>query len=204
MAKLWELMTELYGHKWTSVHGMGDDSGNWAKIFTGITGAQLAYGVRAWTDQGTDASKWPPDAPSLRDMCLSGGGSVEIPSPERAWKEAVEASTDPSIWKFSHPIVEEAGRLTDWYSIRHGIPKAETVNNRFNKRYADLSAKLQRGEQLVDRQLQLTHQGIEDERKRSDAANDLLIKQRIRDQGLDEKSTEEIRAELLAKLGIKR
>jgi hypothetical protein len=197
-------MTEIYGHKWTSIHGIEDSSGNWAKIFGGVNKAQLAHGVRTWTQQGTDQAQWPPDAITLRDMCLSGSGSLDIPSPERAWREAVEASTDPTIWKFSHPIVQEAGRLTDWYSIRTGTPKAETVQNRFNKRYADLTAKVQRGEPLVDGQLLLTQERAEDERERSERANDWLVKQRIKDQGLDQKTPKQLRAEMLAKLGIKR
>lgn len=204
MEKLWQLMTELYGHKWTSIHGLEDKSGNWGKIFSGIDKIQLARGVRAWTAQGTEEAKWPPDAPSLRALCVLGSDSLGIPSPEKAWREAVEASSNPTLWNFSHPIVQEAARLTDWYSIRTGTPKAETVQNRFNKRYADLTAKIQRGEPLVDFQLQLTHQQAEDELTRSDRANDSLIKQRIKDQGLDQKTPAELRTELLAKMGIKR
>lgn len=204
MEKLWELMTDLYGHKWTSAHGIEDSTGNWAKLLGGITRTQFAEGLRKWTGQGTDAAKWPPNAIELRDMCLSGHGALNIPSPEKAWREAVEASTDPNTWKFSHPIVQEAARLTDWYSIRNGTPKAETVQNRFNKRYADLTAKVQRGEPLVDQQLLLTQERAEDERERAEKANDLLVQQRIRDQGLHLKTPAELRAEMLEKLGIKR
>lgn len=203
MVRLWELMTELYGHKWTSVHGLGDDSGNWGKIFSGITGQQLAQGVRAWTAQPADIAKWPPGAVELRDLCRA-KASTDIPPVDLAWREAAEASTDPSAWNFSHPIVQEAGRLTDWYSIRHGIPKAETVQARFNKRYADLAAKLQRGEPLIDGQLLIGQEAAKNELEKSDQANDWLVKQRIKDQGLDGKSTEELRAEMRAKLGIKR
>lgn len=201
MEKLWELMTELYGHSWTSVHGIEDASGNWGKVMGGITKHQLANGVRQWTDAG---NKWPPNAIELRELCLIGPSSLSIPSPEKAWREAVEASTDPNNWKFSHPIVQEAARLTDWYSIRTGTPKAETVQNRFNKRYADLTAKVQRGEPLVDQQLLLTQEKAEDERERSEKANDSLVRQRIVDQGLHLKSPAELRAELLEKMGIKR
>lgn len=204
MEKLWELMTELYGNKWTSVHGMADESGNWGKLLGGITKHQLAAGIRAWTQSGTPEARWPPDAVTLRELCLIGPGSLNIPSPEKAWREAVEASTDPNAWKFSHPIVQEAARLTDWYSIRTGTPKAETVQNRFNKRYADLTAKIQRGEPLVDQQLLLTQERAEDERERAEKANDYLVQQRIRDQGLHLKTPAELRAEMLEKLGIKR
>lgn len=205
MARLWELMTELYGHKWTSVHGLGDDSGTWAKMMGEFDGRQMAAGARAWVNQGGEAAKWPPGAVDLRDMCRSVSGEQSgIPDVSAAWREAVEASSDVINWKFSHPIVQECGRLTDWYSIRTGTPKAETVQNRFNKRYADLVAKLNRGEALVDGQLQIGHDEAQSLLEKSDHANDWLVKQRIKDQGLDTKSPEELRAELLAKMGIKR
>lgn len=205
MARLWELMVELYGHKWTSVHGLGDESGTWAKMMAGITPAQMAAGARAWVNQGGETAKWPPGAVDLRDMCRSMmGDNLCIPDAATAWKEAVEASSDVINWKFSHPIVQEAARLTDWYSIRTGTPKAETVQNRFNKRYADLSAKLQRGEPLIDGQKLLSQESAQSERDKSERANEFLIQQRIRDQGLDQKTPAELRAELREKLGIKR
>jgi hypothetical protein len=203
MEKLWELMTDLYGHKWTSVHGLGDESGHWAKVMGDITPAMLAHGARAWINQGTDAAKWPPGAVDLRDMCLSGNGALGIPTVDAAWREAVEASTDPTTFKFSHPIVHEAARLTDWYSIRNGVPKAETVQNRFNKRYADLTAKLQRGEPLIEGQKLLSQEAAASELEKSEQANDFLVKQRIKDQGLHLKTPAELRAELRAKLGLK-
>lgn len=204
MEKLWELMTDLYGHKWTSVHGLGDESGHWAKVMGDITPAMLAHGARAWINQGTEAAKWPPGAVDLRDMCLSGNGALGIPTVDAAWREAVEASTDPTTFKFSHPIVHEAARLSDWYSIRTGTPKAETVQNRFNKRYADLTAKLQRGEPLVDGQKLLSQETAASERDRSEKANDDLVRQRIKDQGLADKTPAELMAEMRAKLRGKR
>lgn len=201
MEKLWELMTELYGHQWTSIHGIADESGNWGKVMGGITKHQLAAGVRAWTSAG---NKWPPNAIELRELCLIGPASLNIPEPEKAWREAVEASTDPNVWKFSHPIVQEAARLTDWYSIRNGTPSADAVMKRFFKRYADLTSKVQREEPLVDQQLLLTQEAAEDERERAEKANDLVVQRRIREQGLHLKTPAELRAEMLEKLGIKR
>lgn len=203
MEKLWELMTDLYGHKWTSVHGLGDESGHWATVMGGITPAMLGVGAKAWINQGGEAAKWPPGAVDLRDMCLSGGSSLGIPDVASAWREAVEASTDPTTFKFSHPIVQEAARLTDWYSIRTGTPKAETVQNRFGKRYSDLTAKLQRGEPLIEGQKLLSQETAASERERSGQANEFLIQQRIKDQGLADKTPAELRAELRAKLGLK-
>lgn len=203
MGRLWVLMTEMYGHKWASVHG-DKDSGTWGKVLHDISGQQIAIGMQACATRTDDQAEWPPSAPEFRKMCLTGGSNLGIPDVGQAWKEAVEGSSAPAEFKFSHPIVREAGRLTDWYSIRTGTPKAETVQNRFNKRYADLVAKLNRGEALVDGQLQIGHDEAQSLLEKSDHANDWLVKQRIKDQGLDTKLPEELRAELLAKMGIKR
>lgn len=203
MARLWVLMTEMYGHKWASVHGE-KDSGTWGKVLHDITGHQIGVGMHACAARTDDHAEWPPSAPEFRKMCLAGTSSIGIPTPDAAWREAVEASSDVINWKFSHPIVQEAARLTDWYSIRTGTPKAETVQNRFNKRYADLTAKLQRGEPLIDGQKLLSQESAQSEREKSERANDFLIKQRIRDQGLDQKTPDELRAALREKLGIKR
>lgn len=149
------------------------------------------------------ADPWPPSAPEFRALCEAGVSSLGIPTVDAAWREAVEASSDVINWKFSHPIVHEAARLTDWYSIRTGTPKAETVQNRFNKRYADLTAKLQRGEPLIEAQLLLSQEAVASELEKSEQANDFLVKQRIKDQGLEGKSPAELRADLRAKMGLK-
>lgn len=201
MATLWLRMTELYGHKWTSVHGESDTSGTWGKVLFGISREQLAAGMQACA---RSSDPWPPSAPEFRALCEAGVSSLGIPTVDAAWREAVEASTDPTTFKFSHPIVHEAARLTDWYSIRTGTPKAETVQNRFNKRYADLTAKLQRGEPLIEGQKLLSQEAAASELEKSEQANDSLVKQRIKDQGLDDKTPEQLRAELLEKMGIKR
>jgi len=197
MATLWVRMTELYGHKWTSVHGESDSSGTWGKVLAGMTREQLAAGMQACA---LSDDPWPPSGPEFRALCEAGRSSLGIPDVAEAWREAVEASTDPTTWNFSHPIVHEAARLTDWYSIRNGVPKAETVQNRFNKRYADLTAKLQRGEPLVDGQKLISQESAESELAKSEKANDRLVQQRIKDQGLEGKSPAELMAQMRAKL----
>lgn len=201
MEKLWSLMTDLYGHKWTSVHGLEDASGVWGKALSGVDKYQIAAGAKACALSG---EAWPPSAPEFRAMCFEGGSDLGIPDPIIAWREAVEASSNPATWKFSHPIVQEAGKLTDWFSIRTGMPKAETIQNRFMKRYAELTTKLQRGEHLVASQALLAHEKALSDVEESEKANENLIKQRIKDQGLDKKTPTELRAEMLAKMGIKR
>lgn len=201
MAELWVLMTDLYGHKWSSSHGERDENGNWGKALSGITGRQMAEAARALTVSG-DA--WPPSAPEFRALCEGNNSGLGIPDVYRAWTEACEASTDPTKFKFSHPIVQECGRLTDWYSIRGGVPTAETVQRRFEKRYADLAGKMRRGESLVDGQLLIAHEEAASQFEAADVAADAEVQARIAKQGLAAKTSEQLRAEMRAKLGIKR
>lgn len=201
MGKLWELMTDLFGHKWTSVHGLGDDSGNWGRALYGVTAAQINIGAHACSLSG---DPWPPSAPEFRAMCTEGKSGLQIPDPLCAWREAVLASSDLINWQFSHPIVMEAGRLTDWISIRTGRPATEQVQARFLKRYAELTTKLARGESLVGGQLAIASALAQSQTAASDSANEKLVLQRVRDQGLADKTPVEVRAELFATLGIKR
>lgn len=212
MAQLWAWMTRFYGHKWTSTQGTSDliidkdgkdqpGSGAWSKALAGLRPHQLAEGLDACRLRD---DPWPPSAPEFRKMCEAGRSNLGIPNVDDAWSEAVEASSDPTIWKFSHPIVHEAGRLTDWYSIRHGTTKSNSVRNRFDKRYADLTAKLQRGEPLIDDQLLIGQELRKGDFEAAVSASEAVANKIAEDQGLTGKSTEQLRAELRARMGIQR
>ena len=73
---LWERMIHLYGHKFSAVFGeramrpdgsLTDVAHTWAGALRGITGAQLAAGLRSCIASGTE---WPPSLPAFRAMCL--------------------------------------------------------------------------------------------------------------------------------------
>src|SRR5690554_5480115 len=66
IAKLWQRMAMIYGHKWTSAYGDKDD-GTWSSGLSGITGRQIAAGLRACVDSG---EPWPPTLPEFRALCL--------------------------------------------------------------------------------------------------------------------------------------
>lgn len=79
MANLWEKMTHLYGHKFTSSFGpsainehggLSDSAQTWASGLSGITGDQLASGLRGCLER-EDA--WPPTLPEFRGLCLGKG-----------------------------------------------------------------------------------------------------------------------------------
>ena len=93
IVNLWERMTHLYGHKFSAVFGeratrpdgsLTDVAQTWAGALCGITGAQLAAGLRSCIESGTD---WPPSLPAFRAMCM----------PERLPRCHQDAGTRPEL-----------------------------------------------------------------------------------------------------------
>lgn len=78
LRRLWERMTALYGHAWTNVHGLSPQAkdqdgltvsgGVWSGTLAGLTGQQIAQGVKACISTG---GEFPPNAPRFRALCLS-------------------------------------------------------------------------------------------------------------------------------------
>lgn len=71
MRRLWQVMAEIYGHRWTSSYG--DDAGasagkTWAKGLAGLSPAQIGHGLDAAV---ASSDEWPPSLPAFRAMCLS-------------------------------------------------------------------------------------------------------------------------------------
>jgi hypothetical protein len=64
--RLWEVMSDLFGHKWTSSHDY-TDNGSWATFLDDLTATQFKAGIDALRDW-TEA--WPPSATDFRNMCL--------------------------------------------------------------------------------------------------------------------------------------
>ena len=76
IVNLWERMTHLYGHKFSAAFGeraanpdgsLTDVAHTWAGGLRGITGEQLATGLRQCIESGAE---WPPSLPEFRAMCL--------------------------------------------------------------------------------------------------------------------------------------
>lgn len=79
IVNLWEKMTHLYAHKWASPMGdaaidadnsLTEPAKTWASGLSGITGDQLASGLRGCLER-EDA--WPPTLPEFRGLCLGKG-----------------------------------------------------------------------------------------------------------------------------------
>ncbi len=82
IVNLWERLTHLYGHKFSAAFGesaanpdgsLTEVAHTWAGGLRGITGAQLAVGLRQCILSGTE---WPPSLPEFRAMCLPKRGPL--------------------------------------------------------------------------------------------------------------------------------
>lgn len=220
MENLWLLMTSLYGHKWTSVHGLSDikigadgkaapDSGMWGKVLAGLNGQDFARGIAACIERGKKRvgrgeEDWPPSAPEFRAMCERTAADLGVPTVDQAFSECSQASDAPADHRWSHEIVRLAGKAVGWWEIRHCVPNEQALRKRFDSSYSQLFAKLQKGERLEEPKKMLEHEGatltVDQAERRSVALANLIA----RDQGLHEKTPQELRQELLDKMGIKR
>ena len=90
--RLWEVMTDLFGHKWTSSHDFSDN-GSWTSFLEDLNGKQFKAGIDAlqdWTES------WPPSATDFRNMCLGrarGGEEQNMISNQ----QAIQARSAPLL-----------------------------------------------------------------------------------------------------------
>lgn len=71
LAIVWVKLAELFGHTFTSQYGTapnGSVAETWGTALAGLTGQQLAHGLREVVKLG---SEWPPSAPRFRMLCLN-------------------------------------------------------------------------------------------------------------------------------------
>jgi len=74
----------MYGHKWTSVHGVEvDKEGVWAKGLKGVSPREIADGLNLIV---TGGDKWPPGTPEFRKLCLFG---IDTPHQRAFQKQAM-------------------------------------------------------------------------------------------------------------------
>lgn len=149
MAKLWRRMVEIYGHRWTAVHGLsvdadGSSATTWAKGLSGITGQQLAAGLEACIVR---ADSWPPTLPEFRELCLSIPSLAQV----RADLRRIDAERAPFtalVW-----------RHLDGWAYRHADgAKAERL---LAEAYATAREAVMRGEPLPEQLLAVEHQAPE-------------------------------------------
>ena len=152
MAKLWELMTSMYGHKWTSVHGLADDDGMWGKALAGLDGKQIAKGMQACLEQKLT---WPPSAPEFRGMCELVAADFGLPDDEKAYREACRNAHPcmAGITKWSHNAVYHAAVETGFYNL-NTLPMAAS-RKLFERNYTIAVRMVMAGEPLKSMPLAL-------------------------------------------------
>lgn len=74
VAELWRRMAAIYAHKWVSGYGECDADDTWAIGLVGLTGQQIANGLRACIDVAKDRVRvgdedWPPTLGEFRARC---------------------------------------------------------------------------------------------------------------------------------------
>jgi len=85
-------MADMYGHKWTSQHGVDvDKEGVWRKALTGVSPREFADGLNLVVTEGDE---WPPAAPVFRKLCLNG---LDTPA-QRAFKNQEAAQVPVGRW----------------------------------------------------------------------------------------------------------
>lgn len=138
LRRLWERMAALYGHAWTSVHGVTPHTATgaltmsgstWAGALAGLSGPQVAAGVEACIALG---GEFPPNAPRFRAMCLA------IPALEAVRTELQRG--EPST--FARAVWAEL----DVFRFRQA--PAEQADRMLQAAYSQVRDRVMRGEQL--------------------------------------------------------
>jgi Replication protein P len=200
MTRLWLRMAEIFGHKWVSQYGP-DPLETWAIRLGQLSAQQIAIGV---SKCASSALEWPPSLPDFCGMCIPDAASFGLPDATTAFMEAMRHSHEPRDFIFSHEAVRIAGDAVGWYDMHRCMPSEESLRKRFDAAYGALVGKIQRGEPLSK-----PLQAIESDSEASPMAlaekeAERKIYDRIREQGLEDKTPAQLRAEMLAKMGIKR
>lgn len=123
MAKIWQRMAAIYGHKWTSHLGVASDAEGklsesakvWKQGLIGVTLDQVKYGFTALVIKHHD---WPPSLPEFRKLCVSGNES-KAPSLDEVISTLVLMPRTGSIAKrYKHPFILAASGSVDMFLLR--------------------------------------------------------------------------------------
>ncbi len=200
MDRLWIRMAEIFGHKWTSQYG-DSPLDTWAKRLGAMSAEDIAYGVNACASSNL---QWPPSLPDFCALCRPDLSTMGVPDEESAFLEASRHSHEPNDYIFSHEAVRLAGEAIGWYDLQRCHPNEESLRKRFKASYGALIGKLQRGESLSKPLTAIGHDGEKTPSELAEEEAERKINERIREQNLAHKTPQQLRAEMLAKLGIKR
>lgn len=82
--RLWEVMTESYGHRWTS-HVGEKPNATWKRRLSELTMEQIQRGIDRDFDRG---DSWPPSCPEFYELALGGYNDFDMLEPDQAFKAA--------------------------------------------------------------------------------------------------------------------
>ena len=70
VSRIWLIMANLFGHKWTSSYGADvDPDGVWRAALKGVSDDKVKEALNLVADSGAE---WPPSAPEFRKLCVFG------------------------------------------------------------------------------------------------------------------------------------
>lgn len=108
---LWERLTELYGHRFTSAYSDNPNQG-WELALTGLSPEMIGKGLKRMS-QDARFTDWPPNALGFRRLCLPTAAELGLPGDGEAYRQAVGLNTQ------RHPAVVYALRnFVGGYELR--------------------------------------------------------------------------------------
>lgn len=200
MDRLWIRMAEIFGHKWTSQYG-DTPLDTWANRLGAMSAEEIAFGVNACAGSSL---QWPPSLPDFCRLCKPDLSALGIHDEESAFLEASRHAHEPNDYIFTHEVVRMAGESVGWYDLQRCYPNEDSLRKRFRAAYGALVGKVQRGEPLTEVLQAIGHDGEKSAFELAEEEAERKLNDRVREQGLESKTPQQLREEMLAKLGIKR
>lgn len=145
MARLWDRMAAIYGHRWTSSYGTCSSTAFsvWLRGLADIDPKQLGAGLAKCLERRDikDAGRvdpWPPTLPEFRALCLPSPGDLGLPMEDAAYRAAANSN-----WSL-HPAVWEAAKQVGTWELRR-LPES-VMRPRFITAYRSVLRAVMAGE----------------------------------------------------------
>lgn len=132
VGKLWVMMGDFFGSRWEAQHGATDADGTWASGLAGLTGEDIAAGMRVLADSGAE---WPPALPEFRAMCEPTPDRIGAPDVAVAFREACCNAHPAATRRWSHSAVFHAALQVGFQRLL--LSGEERIRQRFDKCYRD-------------------------------------------------------------------
>jgi len=157
---LWQTMTRIYGHKWTSSFGDEIDPGRvWAAALRGVTLPMIKAGLSAMVEAKME---WPPSAIEFLKLCESGtdeSGLPAIGTAQSMFLNAIAMPSDKRNWSSMHPALYWCYQQIGSYECKSLT--AGELSIRFRQAWPQAVEKAKAGELVAPPELQLEHKPFE-------------------------------------------